>query len=110
MDASLEWCSTPPLWHTKAVGGRPPCTFRRCLVAVSWPGGPARWEQPASTPVPPARAGGGLLQSKRHGGAVDPRRQKRREVDTPVVSLDECQCGPPPASRAGVQPGQLLSY
>src|SRR3954464_3517335 len=24
MDASLEWCSTPPLWHTKAVGGRPP--------------------------------------------------------------------------------------
>src|SRR3954462_11104069 len=23
MDASLEWCSTPPLWHTKAVGGRP---------------------------------------------------------------------------------------
>src|ERR687885_82250 len=21
MDASLEWCSTPPLWHTKAVGG-----------------------------------------------------------------------------------------
>src|SRR5829696_5970229 len=32
--------------------GRPPCTFRRCLVAVSWPGGPARWEQPASTPCP----------------------------------------------------------
>src|SRR5215211_8618335 len=52
MDASLEWCSTPPLWHTKAVGGRPPCTFRRCLVTVSWPGGPARWEQPASTPCP----------------------------------------------------------
>jgi hypothetical protein len=24
MDASLKWCSTPPLWHTKAVGGRPP--------------------------------------------------------------------------------------
>jgi Ca2+-binding RTX toxin-like protein len=21
MDASLKWCSTPPLWHTKAVGG-----------------------------------------------------------------------------------------
>jgi hypothetical protein len=21
MDASLEWFSTPPLWHTKAVGG-----------------------------------------------------------------------------------------
>ncbi len=21
--ASLKWCSTPPLWHTKAVGGRP---------------------------------------------------------------------------------------
>jgi hypothetical protein len=24
MDVSLKWCSTPPLWHTKAVGGRPP--------------------------------------------------------------------------------------
>src|SRR4051794_18833919 len=24
MDASLTGCSTPPLWHTKAVGGRPP--------------------------------------------------------------------------------------
>src|SRR3954447_12863775 len=35
MDASLEWCSTPPLWHTKAVGGRPPCTLGRCLVATS---------------------------------------------------------------------------
>src|SRR3954453_20741979 len=35
MDASLEWCSTPPLWHTKAVGGRSPCTLRRRLVATS---------------------------------------------------------------------------
>src|SRR3954469_20409384 len=34
MDASLEWCSTPPLWHTKAVGGRPPCTLGRRLVAT----------------------------------------------------------------------------
>ena len=24
MDASLKWCSTPPLWHIDAVGGRPP--------------------------------------------------------------------------------------
>ena len=23
-DASLKWCSTPPLWHIDAVGGRPP--------------------------------------------------------------------------------------
>src|SRR5918994_2986554 len=35
MDASLEWCSTPPLWHTKAVGGRPPCSLLRCLRATS---------------------------------------------------------------------------
>src|SRR3954454_9460199 len=35
MDASLKGCLTPPLWHTKAVGGRPPCTLRRRLVATS---------------------------------------------------------------------------
>ena len=24
IDASLKWCSTPPLWHSEAVGGRLP--------------------------------------------------------------------------------------
>jgi hypothetical protein len=24
LDVSLKWCSTPPLWHTKAVGGSTP--------------------------------------------------------------------------------------
>ena len=28
MDACLKWCSTPPLWHIKAVGGRPPHHIR----------------------------------------------------------------------------------
>src|SRR5215204_1889491 len=59
---------------------------------------------------PPARAGGGLLQSTRHGGAVDPRGQERREVDTPVVPLNEGQRGPSSASCSGVQPGQLLLH
>jgi hypothetical protein len=35
MDASLEWCSTPPLWHTKAVGGRPPHQAPRAKVRLS---------------------------------------------------------------------------
>src|SRR3954470_5692912 len=47
----LKWALTPPLWHAEAVGGRPhlypPGVWSR--RAVSWPGGPARWEQPAST-------------------------------------------------------------
>src|SRR3982750_1597337 len=34
MDASLEWCSTPPLWHADAVRGRPSCTLGRRLVAT----------------------------------------------------------------------------
>jgi hypothetical protein len=61
-------------------------------------------------PLSSTRARGGLLQSPRHGGEVDPRGQERREVDTPVVPLDEGQRGASSASRTGLQPGQLLSY
>ena len=32
VDASLKWCSTPPLWHIDAVGGRPPHQCRFLLV------------------------------------------------------------------------------
>src|SRR5687767_5789372 len=35
MDASLEWCSTPPLWHIKAVGGRPPHQALFSMVRLS---------------------------------------------------------------------------
>src|SRR5215207_6198885 len=65
---------------------------------------------PGDQPVPSGWAGGGLLQSTRHGGAVDPRGQERGPVDTPVVPFDEGQRGPSSASCAGVQPGQLLSH
>jgi hypothetical protein len=42
MDASLKWCSTPPLWHTKAVGGRLPHQnlplpdLYKSAIAVLW--------------------------------------------------------------------------
>ena len=65
---------------------------------------------PGHEPVPSARAGGGLLQSTRHGGAVDQRGQECGQVDPSVVPVDEGQRGPAPASCAGVQPGQLLPH
>ena len=41
---------------------------------------------------------------------MDQRGKERDPVDTAVVPVDAGQRGPPPASRAGLQPGQLLSY
>src|SRR5829696_2429105 len=48
--------------------------------------------------MPPERAGGGLLQSARHGGAVDQRGQECSPVDAPVVPFDDGQRGPPMAN------------
>src|SRR3954453_16377353 len=47
----LEWALTLPLWHAEAVGGVHPVPSAGVwsLRDVSWPGGPARREQPAST-------------------------------------------------------------
>ena len=43
-------------------------------------------------PVPPGRAGCRLLQSARHGRAVDQGRQGRDRVDAVVVPDVRCQC------------------
>jgi hypothetical protein len=58
-------------------------------------------------PEPPRRAGGGLLQSTRESGAVHQGGQERHQVDTAVMSEVPRQRGPAPASRPGLQSGQL---
>ena len=37
-DASLKWCSTPPLWYIDAVGGRPPHHIRSFRALCPLPG------------------------------------------------------------------------
>ena len=58
-------------------------------------------------PVAPGGAGRRLLQSARHGGAVDQGRQERHQVDAAVMLLLRRQRRPASASCAGLQSRQL---
>src|SRR4051812_20115291 len=52
MDASLEWRSTPPLWHTKAVGGRPPHQPRMPPIGPPAPKKTLPRQTPKLRPIP----------------------------------------------------------
>ena len=58
-------------------------------------------------PEPTHRAGRRILQSARHGRAMDQGRQKRHQVDTPVVPQVPSQRRPAPTPRARLQSRQL---
>ena len=56
MDASLKWCSTPPLWHTEAVGGVHPIGTKimraKILLGCLAMAGAAQAQQASEPPNP----------------------------------------------------------
>src|SRR3954451_15474645 len=80
MDASLKGCSTPPLWHTKAVGGRP----HGGIAGASRPDAVTLWKLVAvprfdeSTGSRP-EAGPKHLTENSHGRIYRPRRVDERD-------------------------------
>jgi hypothetical protein len=58
-------------------------------------------------PVTPGRTRRRILQSARHGGAVDQGRQERRQVDAAVMLLVRCQRSASSVACAGLQSRQL---
>jgi hypothetical protein len=99
--------------------GRPPNHVRRYYASFSYQAGswdrkrrvvakvgsPCRFHR--HQPVAPRRAGGGLLQSTRQGGAIHQGRQERDQMDATVVPEVPRQRRPAPASRPGLQSCQL---
>src|SRR6195952_4914846 len=80
MNASLTGCSTPPLWHTKAVGGRP----HGVIAGASRPDAVTLWKLVAvrrfdeSTGSRP-EAGPKHLTENSHGRIYRPRRVDERD-------------------------------
>ena len=106
--------------------GRPPNDVRRYHAGFSYQA--ATWDKPRRVVAKvewhpgelyprvgfivtnlsrPHRAGRRILQSARHGRAMDQGRQKRHQVDTPVVPQVPSQRRPAPTPRARLQSRQL---
>ena len=116
-------------WLLKRPVGRPPHEVRRYLRQLQLPGrimdqaaprgrqgGVASRRTVSARRLhrdqhdPPRRAGGGVLQPARHGGAVDQGRQERGHLDAAVLPPLRRQRRAAATARPGLQPGQLPAH